>query len=108
VQQWIESIMIDRVYNTGDIVRHESRFYKSLQNNNVNHQPTGGTDSWWKLIVFSNGRCLPPDDFRLKTGDFYAQKGFGLNSIIGPITPSGRKPNFFKVPLRGRPKVWRF
>ena len=108
VQQWIESIKIDRVYKAGDIVRHESRFYKSLQNSNQGHKPTGNTDSWWQLIIFSNGRCMPPDDLRLKPDDFYAQKGFGLSKTFA--TPGGviiSRPNFL-IKARKKGRVFKY
>lgn len=78
----IESILIYRTYNLGDIVRHNGRFYRSLINNNTNNTPSADGDSNWKLIVWSNGTLMPPDDVRLYADDFYALKGMGLTETV--------------------------
>jgi hypothetical protein len=78
----IESIVIPRVYASGEIVRHDGRFYRSLHSNNVGNQPAGNTDSHWQLIIFSNGSTMPPDDVRLYADDPYAVLGIGLTSTV--------------------------
>jgi hypothetical protein len=84
VRQEIQDIIIRRTYKQNDIVRFEGRWYISLQNNNTSHQPLPyADDSWWKMIIFSNGRTAPPDDLRLPVGDFYAAKGMGLSVQVG-------------------------
>lgn len=85
----IESINVYRIYKLGEIVRYNGRFYKSLENNNTNNQPTGATDSHWQLLIFSNGRLYPPDDVRLPSNDFYAAQGMGLTTNADTIVQSG-------------------
>jgi hypothetical protein len=83
----IESIVIPRVYASGEVVRHNGRFYRSLHSNNVGNQPTGNTDSHWQLIIFSNGSTMPPDDVRLYSDDTYAVLGMGLTATVTAATP---------------------
>lgn len=80
-EQWVSTQMGTatlRTYKLNDIVRYNGRFFKSLQNNNTSHQPTGVTDSYWQLLIFSNGRLTPPDDVRLVSNNLYARKQMGL------------------------------
>jgi hypothetical protein len=78
VQHEIQYIQLRRTYMKDAIVRHEGKFYISLQDNNTSHMPPTGGDSWWKLLVFSNGRLFPPDDLTLPSGSFYRNLGMGL------------------------------
>lgn len=77
----IDQAVIERVYNLGDIVRHNGKFYESLIADNSGHEPTGYTDSYWKLIVFSNGSVMPIDDVRQRSGSFYLSQGMGSSKI---------------------------
>lgn len=91
----IGSAIYPRVYKLREIVRHNGKFYKSLVANNTGHQPTGYTDAYWELIVFSNGSVMPIDDVRQKEGTFYQAKGIGLNYVV-PNTAAGNHPEFKK------------
>jgi hypothetical protein len=67
-----------RHYGLGQIVAWRKRFYKSLVSDNAGREPSPNGDSFWQLLVFSNGSIKPPDDVRLAPTDYYYLKGIGL------------------------------
>jgi len=83
-------------YQTGEIVHWFGKFYSSLINNNTNI-PTGATDANWQLLTFSNGGTDPPNDIRLYTTDFYAQRGIGLFDQVNTGTAPLRFPVRIKL-----------
>jgi len=43
---WTES----KTYPKGDLVQYNGKLYRSLQDANTGHQPSGETDAWWEYI----------------------------------------------------------
>lgn len=98
----IMAVVIRRNYAQGDIVRHLGRFYQSLHSSNIGNQPTGTTDTHWKLLIFSNGSTMPPDDLRLAAGSPYA--GWGLTYTVAsggggtdPVPVPNQAKNLFAL-----------
>lgn len=79
-------------YTIGDVVQYHvngrTRFYKCLQNHNLQEPSTNG-NAYWELLTWNNKgnlSYLPPDDVRLDVGSFYYTKNIGLegasNSLV--------------------------
>lgn len=75
----------DNIFNAGDYTWHKSVCYRSKQNGNAGHMPTGESDFWWDIVLWSGG-TRPPDDFRLKSEDIFNQLGIGLLDNEPPDT----------------------
>lgn len=82
-------------YAIGEVVHWFGKFYQSNINSNT-AIPTGATDANWTLLTFSNGGTDPPNDIRLLSTDFYAQRGIGLFDQVLVNLPL----NFLTIPRR--------